>query len=86
MAHQKKTNQHHRLPRSQGGSNDDSNISIVNISKHDAYHLLFSRRDSRCMEPHEIAQELNETWIDPKYALVAIPKSRLKEICKKLGI
>jgi hypothetical protein len=40
---------------------------MVSDSKHRAYHTLF-----RNWSPYQIARELNVTWIDPDYMLVAV--------------
>lgn len=56
------TNRHHRKPKSKGGKGNRKNIVRVNVKEHQAYHVLF-----RNMQPHEIADVLNHTWIDPKY-------------------
>ncbi len=62
---------HHRRPRSRGGSNHPNNISVVRRSDHKAYHRLFSN-----MLPDELAAMLTDTWIDPDYYLVAIPRKK----------
>ena len=64
---------HHRRPRSRGGKNDARNISIVPVHQHRAYHTLFAN-----LLPREVALILNNTWIDPDYYLVAIPRKKLK--------
>ncbi len=66
---------HHRLPRSRGGSNQPSNISIVERAQHQAWHLLVGN-----MTASEAAAMLTDTWIDPDYYLVAVPRKR---ICSK---
>ena len=57
---------HHRRCRSNGGSNNESNISVVPKNKHEAFHLLFNN-----MEAPEIAATLNRIWIDPAWELYA---------------
>lgn len=39
-----RTNRHHVIPRSRGGSNSLENIAKVNIKKHQYYHALFDNR------------------------------------------
>ena len=58
-------NKHHRMPKSLGGSDEDSNISSVTIVKHQAYHLLFSNGT-----PYDIASILNNIWIPSNYELI----------------
>lgn len=60
---------HHRLPRSRGGSNSPPNISIVEKDLHRAWHRLVGN-----MNAEETAAMLTDTWIDPNYYLVAIPR------------
>lgn len=60
---------HHRKPQSRGGSDDESNISIVPVRAHVAFHGLFSN-----LSPEAIAQVLSERWIDPDYELIARKK------------
>jgi len=62
---------HHRKPRSRGGSNDPSNLSLVKQSQHRAYHTLFGN-----MHPHEIAWLLTSVWIDPDYTIIAQKKGK----------
>jgi len=69
MIHKTKYSMHHRKCRSRGGSNSIDNISIVRDDLHRAYHLLFKN-----MTPDEIAQTLNETWIDKDWILIAKKK------------
>lgn len=61
---------HHRRPKKQGGSNDKSNISYVSKHKHRAWHNLFNH-----MTPHEIAEEINDRWLDPDYVLIVRKRS-----------
>lgn len=63
---------HHRLPRSRGGSNRNSNISLVRKDLHVAYHKLFGNAT-----PDEIVEILNRVWIDPAYKLVAVRRNRV---------
>lgn len=63
---------HHRLPRSNGGSNSNSNISLVRKDLHVAYHKLFGNAT-----PDEVAEILNKVWIDPAYKLVAVRRTRI---------
>jgi len=63
---------HHRLPRSRGGSNRNSNISLVRKDLHVAYHRLFGNAT-----PDEIVEILNKVWIDPAYKLVAVRRNRV---------
>lgn len=69
---------HHRKPRSRGGTNESRNISLVPQHQHRAYHLLF-----RNMQPEEIAQLLNQKWIDPDFELIAIRKTDRVTIYRK---
>jgi len=58
---------HHRLPRSRGGGNQHSNISLVLVKHHRAFHLLFGNATAE-----EVAEELNRRWIDPRKKLIVI--------------
>ena len=60
---------HHRKCRSNGGTNEARNISIVEQSKHRAYHTLFQN-----MTPHEVARLLTEVWVDPDFEIIARKK------------
>jgi len=53
---------HHRKPKSKGGKGNRKNISIVPEFLHKAWHALFKN-----LNPKEIANIINETWIDPEY-------------------
>lgn len=58
---------HHKLMKSQGGDNSPRNISIVPLNKHRAFHLLFGNK-----RPHEIADVLNNIWLDPAYKFITV--------------
>lgn len=72
----KEMDRHHRLPRSRGGSNEARNISIVERKLHQAWHLLVGN-----MNATEAARMLSDTWIDPDFYFVAVP--RHKKTCLK---
>lgn len=57
-----KLTRHHRRPTSIGGSDDEANISMVSEKKHQAWHTLF-----RNMTVFEIAEEINQNFLDAKY-------------------
>lgn len=69
MKHPK--DKHHRKTRSRGGTDAPRNISVVPQHLHRAYHLLFGN-----MTPRELAKMLTDTWIDPDFYLVAIPRKK----------
>jgi len=69
------TDQHHRLAKSRGGDFSNSNIIIVPISKHRAFHTLHGNN-----LPPEIADELNENWIDRNsgWLMIAIQTKQIE--------
>lgn len=60
---------HHRKPTSIGGGNDDRNMSHVSASKHQAWHTLFANKNV-----YEIADIINEKWLDNDYLLTVVRK------------
>lgn len=56
---------HHRKCVSNGGTDRIRNLSLVKSKQHEAYHLLFANGT-----PHDVAQILNDIWIDPDYELI----------------
>jgi hypothetical protein len=58
-------NKHHRKCKSRGGSDDATNISVVTMDKHVLWHAMFGN-----MTPPEIANEINNVWIDPSFEFV----------------
>ena len=51
-------NKHHIICRSKGGKDDEENIAIVDVFKHEKYHNLFNNRN-----PEEIIDYLvNYFW------------------------
>lgn len=62
----KKTNEHHRLPTSRGGTDTfpHNNMVTVSVTRHAHWHALFSNRDLE-----SIVKELNNVWIDSRYKL-----------------
>ena len=69
---------HHRKPKSRGGGNHHTNLSTVSQKDHQAYHNLFGN-----MLPDELAAMLTDTWIDPDYYLVAVPRKRKKQSTRR---
>lgn len=67
VAHQTLTEEHHRRPKSIGGTDAPSNISYVPAKLHKFWHILFGN-----MNAFQIRDELNE-WFTPK---------RKKVVCK----
>lgn len=65
-----KYNVHHRLPKSRGGSNDNSNLSYVEVEKHQAYNLLFGSNPTA----EEVVAVLTAIWIDPSYEITVAKK------------
>ena len=66
---------HHKLPRSRGGTDTFPPGNVVNVEKklHRAWHSLVGN-----MEAKEIAAMLTDTWIDPRYYLVAVPRDKIQ--------
>lgn len=60
---------HHRIPKIRGGSDGKQNVQNVKPKKHRAFHILFST-----MTPHQIADELNKTWISRDLKLVCVQR------------
>lgn len=63
------TSRHHRKMRCNGGTNDPKNMSIVPHNKHVAFHILFGDNNTQ-----QIANVLNEIWIDPEFQLIVKPR------------
>jgi hypothetical protein len=62
---------HHRRSRHQKGTNDPENLVKVLKTHHVAFHTLFWTG-----EPHQVAKILNETYIDPAYELIVVPRKK----------
>lgn len=60
---------HHLTPKSLGGTNHESNISIVLKSHHEAWHTLFSN-----LSPETIADIINQKWISKQYKFICIKR------------
>lgn len=60
---------HHRRPRSKGGTREPENISRVQSHRHRAWHTLFQD-----WSPYQIADEINRTWLDTRYEFVVVPR------------
>lgn len=67
----RKLTQHHRNPKSLGGTDEQSNISNVTEKKHRAWHVLFGTKT-----PDKIIWELNNVWMDPAYRAVLVEKQK----------
>lgn len=44
-----RTNKHHNIPRSRGGSEAECNLSVVNQSRHDAFHRDWGANRTPCL-------------------------------------
>lgn len=64
-------NWHHRKPKKLGGSGKATspNMIEVRIVQHRAWHTLFGIKT-----PKEIADTINQIWLDPDWEMVAIKK------------
>jgi len=60
---------HHRLCKSNGGGDEESNLSYVPHHLHVSFHNLFSNHSV-----HGIALILNEKWIEKKYKLIVVER------------
>lgn len=60
---------HHKKCRSNGGTDDWSNLSYVPQIQHRAWHTLFKND-----KPEEIVRQINSMWLDPAYELVLKPR------------
>jgi hypothetical protein len=58
---------HHLQCRSNGGSNKDSNISMVPRNQHQFWHGLFSN-----MLPPTICHIINDKWLDRRWKLICV--------------
>lgn len=65
------TSRHHRKMRTNGGTNDPKNMSVVPHNKHVAFHILFGDKTTQ-----QIADVLNEIWIDPDFELIVKPRKQ----------
>lgn len=66
---------HHLRCVSNGGSNDETNISIVPKDMHDHWHAQWSN-----MSAPLIARIISEKWIDPRYRFACIDLETGKEV------
>lgn len=67
----RKMSKHHRIPRSNPQSSEENwNISFVNVKKHEAWHTLFQNASAK-----SIARQINKVWIDPRFELVVKRKA-----------
>lgn len=73
----RKQSNHHRVPRVQGGTrrSPKGNIQKVDSKKHEAWHTLFPGY----MTAHQIVEELNKYWIDPRYKVTIRPTAEYLE-------
>lgn len=63
------TDKHHKRPRSRGGTNEKENISVVKMTHHRAWHLLF-----RNFSPDKIASIINSIWLDPDVEFIVVKR------------
>lgn len=70
MTNKHAIDKHHRKCRSNGGTNDWTNLSYVVRIQHRAWHILF-KNDL----PQEIVNKINAMWLDPEYEIVLKKKA-----------
>ena len=71
----RRSSRHHRRPRSLGGSSESSNISSVGVAEHRAWHTLFYNDEAQ-----HICQIINDTWLDPDYEFICVPRNPENDI------
>ena len=64
-----RTSLHHKKPQSLGGTDEPRNLSRLPISRHQAWHVLFSN-----FTPERIAQEINKRYLDPDFEFIVIER------------
>jgi hypothetical protein len=64
---------HHLRPRSRGGSDDLSNLSVVKQVDHDHFHAMFSN-----MLPPTICGLLNDKWLDPRWKFICVEVNKVQ--------
>jgi hypothetical protein len=72
-------NRHHRKARANGGSDRESNISIVPIRAHHAFNALFGGSptpDHVALTLEAVLRQINDVWLDPAYEIVAVKRQR----------
>ena len=57
-----RTNRHHIVPRSRGGTSNLENLATVNIKKHEHYHALFSNRTPEEIISHLVRRYWKGNW------------------------
>ena len=62
MRADKTSDKHHRRCRSNGGTNSETNISVVDSKQHSSWHNLF-----QAMDAYQIAQIINNVWLQPEF-------------------
>lgn len=82
----KRNNRHHRRSRSRtngvpfnGEIEGIPNVILVDYNRHQDFHGLFPDT-----HPETIARVLTETWIDPAYVMVAVPRTHVRDVVKVL--
>ena len=64
----KGTSNHHRKPRSIGGTREARNVSRINSVLHDAWHRLFWN-----LGAYKICELINRDYLDKDYKFICVP-------------
>jgi len=77
-----RTDKHHRKGQRYGGTNSypPGNLVTVPIKEHEAFHTLF-----KDPTPTNIAEQLNETWLDPEWMMIPIQKESFAAVMRAIG-
>ena len=62
---------HHRCPTSLGGGKNPENISMLDVVKHRAWHILFKN-----YTVHVIAKLINKLYLDPAWEFIVVPRRK----------
>jgi len=62
---------HHRKPKRLGGKGNKKNISIIPEHKHHAWNILTNFNQ---LLPHQIAEVINEVYLDPEFEFICVKK------------
>jgi len=63
--------EHHRCPRSLGGKDNSENLSMIEVIKHRAWHVLFKNYTAQV-----IAKIINKLYLDPAWEFVVVPRKK----------
>ncbi len=66
-----KMTKHHKKPKHLGGKSNKRNLSLLSPLQHTSWNILTNYNQ---LLPHQIAEVINEKYLDPDYKFICVKR------------